>query len=141
MTKVYMNIPEMAEVRLARPRAIAEAENFILMVVLRLIDEKIESFEIWFVVVIKEADAEWILKLMMISTVCDHGHLYTDLLRLPYTASFHTSVIATVVHGNDGQKTREIHGLVDDAVRLATTVSAGDCVQAVLDRQVEQVSS
>lgn len=72
---------------------------------------------------------------------CDRGHLYTTLLRSSYTASFHTFVIATVVHGDDGPKTREIHGLVDDILRLATTVSAGDWVQAVLDKQIEQVSS
>lgn len=62
----------------------------------------------------------------------DHGHLYSLLLRLPYTTSFHAFVIATVVHGNDGRKTREIHEVEDDMLRLAVTVSAGDCVQAVL---------
>ena len=81
------------------------------------------------------------MELMMRFALCDHDRLYTHLLRLSYTASFHTFVIATVVHGNDGQKTRDIHGLEDDVLRLAVTVSAGDCVQAVLDRQKEQVSS
>jgi hypothetical protein len=56
---------------------------------------------------------------------------------LPYTASFHTFVIATVVPGNDGLKTREIHGIEDGVVRLATTVSAGDYVQAVLNKKIE----
>ena len=72
----------------------------------------------------------------MNSATCDHRHLYTHTLRLPYTAAFYTSVIATFVHGNDGQKTREIHGLVDDVLRLATIVSAGDDEQAVLDMQI-----
>ena len=75
------------------------------------------------------------------STFCGHCRLYTHLLRLPYTASFLTSVMATVVHGNDEQKTRMTHGLVEGAMRLATSISAGDCVQAMLDRQNEQMSS
>ena len=77
----------------------------------------------------------------MIQSLCTHGHLYTRILRLPHTAPFLTFVIATVVHSNDGQTTREIHDLIDDVLRLATTVSAGDCVQAVDERQKEQVSS
>ena len=77
----------------------------------------------------------------MSSAICDHRHLYTHILRLPYTATFHTFVIASVVQGNDRQKTRKTHGLVDYVLKLATIVSAGDNEQAVLDMQIEQVSS
>lgn len=78
---------------------------------------------------------------MMSSTICDHRRLYTHAFRLPYTPAFYTFVIVKVVQGNDGQKTREIHGLVHNGLRLATIVSAGDNEQAVLDMQIEQVSS
>lgn len=134
MSKTF--VPEIAEVRLAKPRARVEMESFISKVVLKF-DRTVELDlrPSWIAVVLKEVGTDCLFELMMLSTHCDHGCLYTHLLRLPYTASFLTFVIATVVHGNDGQKTREIHGFVDDVLRLATTGSAGDCVQAVLDGQ------
>lgn len=78
---------------------------------------------------------------MVRSFTCDASHLYIHLLRLSYTSSFLVFVIATVVHGNDWQQTREIHGLGYDSVELAVNVRAGDCVQVELDRQIEEVSS